>query len=177
MGRPVTRAEQAAEKLREPHKPLPPGRVPHVRPSVHGLNTTGEAPQCFLSMNHTVTDGVKAFEQCHFRPMYAGRTWGTRPGNRACGGSRTFSASLEAPEVSLFPPMQTFSAACLKPLALPALKRMIKLRLFPGALKRSFPRMNAGASATNRPVSGSQADTKARSQPSRDWIAGGLLVL
>jgi len=28
---------------------------------------------------------------------------------------------------------------------MPALKRMIKVELFPGALKRSFPRMNAGA--------------------------------
>jgi hypothetical protein len=27
----------------------------------------------------------------------------------------------------------------------PALKRMIKVELFPGALKRSFPRINAGA--------------------------------
>jgi hypothetical protein len=31
----------------------------------------------------------------------------------------------------------------------PALKRIMKARLFPGALKRSFPRMNAGASTTN----------------------------
>jgi len=38
---------------------------------------------------------------------------------------------------------------------------MIKSRLFPGALKRSFPRMDAGASTTNRPVSGCHADTSA----------------
>jgi hypothetical protein len=28
--------------------------------------------------------------------------------------------------------------------SIPALKRMIKVELFPGALKRSFPRINAG---------------------------------
>ena len=58
------------------HKPLRPGRVPHVRPSVHGPKMTGEALQCFLSMNHTVTDGVKAFEKCHFPAMYAGANMG-----------------------------------------------------------------------------------------------------
>jgi len=40
--------------------------------------------------------------------------------------------------------------AALQPLALPALKRIIKVTTLPGALKRSFPRMNAGASTTNR---------------------------
>ena len=39
-----------------------------------------------------------------------------------------------------------------KGLVLPALKRMIKSRLFPGALKRSFPRLNAGAPTTNPAV-------------------------
>jgi hypothetical protein len=32
---------------------------------------------------------------------------------------------------------------------MPALKRMIKVEALPGALKRSFPRMNAGAPTTN----------------------------
>jgi len=68
-------------------------------PSVHGLNTTGEALQCFLSMNHTVTDAVKAFEKCHFRPMYAGRTWGTRPGRECHFLIGTASDSVGAPKI------------------------------------------------------------------------------
>src|SRR5450631_1705967 len=32
------------ENSLRPHKTLTPGRVPHVRPSVHGLNTMGRSP-------------------------------------------------------------------------------------------------------------------------------------
>jgi hypothetical protein len=54
------------------------GRVPHVRPSVHGPKKMGAA----LS-NAPVTNGVKAFENTIFGPCTLGRTWGTRPGKRA----------------------------------------------------------------------------------------------
>jgi ABC-type arginine/histidine transport system permease subunit len=51
--------------------------------------------------------------------------------------------------------MQAFSGAC-KALALPALKRVIKVET-PGALKRSFPRMNAEGFHTNPEVCSSHA--------------------
>jgi hypothetical protein len=37
---------------------------------------------------------------------------------------------------------------------------MMESRVFPGALKRSFPRMNAGAPTTNSEVCSSHADSK-----------------
>ena len=50
---------------------FPPGRVPHVRPSVHGLKTMGEALPKLSLHDQAVTDGAKAFEKYRFRPMYA----------------------------------------------------------------------------------------------------------
>ena len=67
------------------------GRVPHVRPSVHGPKT--EFFQCFHSMRKDSCSWPQSF--CHiakalkgaaphlFGPCTLGRTWGTRPGRRA----------------------------------------------------------------------------------------------
>jgi hypothetical protein len=45
-------AKQAAEELREPPQAPTPGRVPHVRPSVHGPEMTFF--ECFYSICHGV---------------------------------------------------------------------------------------------------------------------------
>ena len=67
------------------------GRVPHVRPSVHGPKKTGAAlsrasvtlakrlqPRARFACNK-----VKAFEEFVFNPCTLGRTWGTRPEKKA----------------------------------------------------------------------------------------------
>ena len=56
--------------------------------------------------------------------------------------------------------------AALQPLALPALKRIIKVTTLPGALKRSFPRMNAGVPL---PIAGFQFSR-------RHFIPAGNLI-
>src|SRR5208282_5018381 len=53
---------------------------------------------------------------------------------------------------------------------MPALKRTIKGEAFPGALKRSFPRMNAGAPTEEEPA-------MLGTQPSRAGLASGAPVV
>jgi hypothetical protein len=50
---------------------LTPGRVPHVRPSVHGLRKMAKPFQGSHPAEYTVAKGVKAFEKDRIRPMYA----------------------------------------------------------------------------------------------------------
>jgi hypothetical protein len=67
------------------------GRVPHVRQSVRGPTKMGRSPfhrYCFAGRRmqpkaRIVASGVKAFENSAFGPCTLGRTWGTRPGDRA----------------------------------------------------------------------------------------------
>jgi hypothetical protein len=63
------------------------GRVPHVRPSVHGPKKTGRSPSqrfCYVVKRlppraRVLARGVKALEESVFGPCTLGRTWGTRP--------------------------------------------------------------------------------------------------
>ena len=65
--------------------------------------------------------------------------------------TETLDAWLAAAEIG--PPSKIFNPSVdiaakervCEPGKAPALKRMINVEFFPGALKRSFPRMNAGA--------------------------------
>ncbi len=65
------------------HQALLPGRVPQVRPSVPGLNKSGEAPLLLpVTRRRTL---VKALDKrSYLNPCTLGRTWGTRPGSKAC---------------------------------------------------------------------------------------------
>jgi hypothetical protein len=64
-----------------------PGRVPHVRPSVHGPKKIGRSPfQRYYNAGkktrrraRILKHAVKAFEESVFSPCTLGRTWGTRP--------------------------------------------------------------------------------------------------
>src|SRR6202043_1098085 len=64
-----------------------PGRVPHVRPSVHGPKKTGRSPSQRFSYEakrlrpraRVVAHGVKALEESVFGPCTLGRTCFPRP--------------------------------------------------------------------------------------------------
>jgi hypothetical protein len=76
------------ERLRvgEKNEALFPGRVPHVRLSVHGSKKTGVAPSNATTTRvrlrpkaRALAHEVKAFEKPIFGPCTLRRTWGTRP--------------------------------------------------------------------------------------------------
>jgi hypothetical protein len=55
------------------------GRVPHVRPSVHGPKKMGEARRLLL------TDRGKAFEENRYRPTYPDFLHEAATDSRVCG--------------------------------------------------------------------------------------------
>ncbi len=69
---------------------LAPGRVPHVRPSVHGLNTTFF--QCFHHRSPPTYRKRKRRGFAHLvQPMYAWANMGTRRGGKAGEQARDWS--------------------------------------------------------------------------------------
>jgi hypothetical protein len=66
------------------------GRVPHVRPSVHGPKMDSSnafaTRETILAFGHSLSDRVTVAEEgaapVLFGPCTLGRTWGTRPGRR-----------------------------------------------------------------------------------------------
>jgi hypothetical protein len=47
------RTNESCENPLQPHKTLTPGRVPHVRPSVHGLNKMGDPDFLYAALDRT----------------------------------------------------------------------------------------------------------------------------
>jgi hypothetical protein len=88
---------------------------PGVRLSGHGLNFWAKPFQGFYAADHSVTDGVKAFEKHRIRPMYAGANMGHPSREHGLVVAREFFfATCKAPAVRFFQPVQQQKLLCKK---------------------------------------------------------------
>jgi hypothetical protein len=101
-------ADEGFKSLREnslkPHKTSTSGRVPHVRPSVHGPKTdssnafTPWADSCSWPHFRCIATALKG--PTFFSPCTLGRTWGTRPGRSASSFPPTPATPINSASVA-----------------------------------------------------------------------------
>jgi hypothetical protein len=101
-----------------------PGRVPHVRLSVHGPKKTGRSPfqrsatgsKEVRPSARVVSHGAKAFEESVFGPCTLRRTWGTGPGKRVSFFAPTAVERSTISSQASQPPFTTRQPRCFYPI-------------------------------------------------------------